>query len=539
MLYDFLKKGKKQATGSTKRDEKLDEKTGPKKTRRFFLLTVTTPRWRPVCSTQLYYQQGGHYVLGGTNGLCIQTRVSRRYILLLLPCNVPCTCLLSITQYTSRIGGTLPSAGLSEIYPGVPEGKPSEPGTTKTNITTLTNGIRVASLSSSNPSAVTSIGVYVTSGSRHETRNNSGTTHFLKHLAYTSTDSRPAIQLVRDIETTGATFSATAAREHILFESEVTSEQAPQLVNLLGDLLHPRLAYHEVERSKPLIEEEVNELSADPVATTFELLHREAFRNRGLGQPLIAPKYNIEHLEHDSLATYVSTHYTPRNTVVVAVGIPHNELVEAVQRSFEGLTQRTGETKVEASKYVGGEARVPNGGDTHVALAFEGVPSNNQKDSVALTLLQRLLGGGSRFSRDGPGAGLQSRINTNVIAANENITTALAFNLPYSDTGLFGVYAQVSDNVPKALEALISEVSKAASDADATELTRAKELLKIDLLTGKRIDTLRFIGQQVCFKLIVRAYNKCRQTFSNNYPRHWQDLQQYCPQSNMPHLWTV
>jgi processing peptidase subunit alpha len=181
---------------------------------------------------------------------------------------------------------------------------------------------------------------------------------------------------------------------------------------------------------------------------------------------------------------------------VVAVGIPHNELVEAVQRSFEGLTQRTGEAKVEASKYVGGEARVPNGGDTHVALAFEGVPSNNQKDSVALALLQRLLGGGSRFSRDGPGAGLQSRINTNVIATNENITTALAFNLPYSDTGLFGVYAQVSDNVPKALEALVSEVSKTVSDADATELTRAKELLKIDLLTGKRIDTLRFIGQQ-------------------------------------------
>jgi processing peptidase subunit alpha len=318
-------------------------------------------------------------------------------------------------------------------------------------------------------------------------------------MAFTSTENRYAIQLVRDIEGLGATFSATAAREHILLESEVTSERATKLVSVLGDLLHPKIAFHEVERAKPQIEEEVSLLTADPVATLFELLHREAFHNRGLGQSLVAPKYNIEHLTHENLATYVSTHYTPRNVVVVAVGVPHNDLVEAVQQSFEGLTQRSGEAKTEPSKYTGGEASLPNGGDTHIALAFEGAPSTNHKDGVVLSVLQRLLGGGSRYARDGPGVGLQSRLSTKLIAANENIKSTLAFNLSYSDSGLFGVYVNASANVPRVLETLVSEI-KSLNSVDATELSRAKELLKLDVLTGKRVDTLRFIGQQALAK---------------------------------------
>jgi processing peptidase subunit alpha len=401
-------------------------------------------------------------------------------------------------KYTTRVGGTLPNAGLCELYPGVPEGihVPVAPSTT--NITTLANGIRVASFASTSPSTVASIGVYITSGSRHETRDNAGTTHFLKHMVFTSTENRYAVQLVRDIEGLGATFSATAAREHILLESEVSSERATKLVSVLGDLLHPRIAFHEVERAKPQIEEEVSLLTADPVATVFELLHREAYHNRGLGQPLVAPKYNIEHLTHENLATYVSTHYTPQNVVVAAVGVPHSELVEAVQHSFEGLTQRSGELKAEPSKYTGGEASVPNGGDTHIVLAFEGLPSTNHKDGVVLSVLQRLLGGGSRYTRDGPGVGLQSRLSTKLLATNESVKSTLAFNLSYSDSGLFGVYVNASNNVPKVLEALVSEIK--SLNLDATELSRAKELLKLDVLTGKRVDTLRFIGQQALAK---------------------------------------
>lgn len=421
-------------------------------------------------------------------------------------------CLPTSPQYTSRVGGSMPNAGLSEVYPGVPEGKEVQAGPSTASVTTLPNGLRVASITSPNPSPIVSVGVYVTSGSRHETRATAGTTHFLKHLAFNSTQSRPAIQLVRDIETLGATLTSTAAREHLSFESEVPAENATQMISILGDLLHPRVAYHEVERSKPIIEEEVSHLSSDPVNSLFEALHREAFRNRGLGQPLVAPSYNIEHINHDKLAEHAQSHYTPRNTVVVASGLPHAQLVELVQRSFEGLAQRGEIPKGEASKYTGGEASCPNGGNTHAALAFEGLAAN-QKDSVALAVLQHVLGGGSRLSRDGPGVGLQSRLNTKLVGPHENVQSALAFNLPYSDTGLFGIYVQASENASKALEVLVGEVVSVLKSLSAEELARAKQSLKAEVFSEKRKCKLHFVAQQVKPPLIPFLFSPMLTSF--------------------------
>lgn len=390
----------------------------------------------------------------------------------------------------------MPNAGLAEIHPGVPAATETQPAGPRTaNITTLSNGIRVASITSTSPLA--SVGVYVAAGSRHETRDVAGATHFLKHLAFKSTSSRPTIQVVRDLEANSASFAATAGREHLLFESETAPEHAPALLSVLGDLLHPRIANFEVERQKPALEEEVQHLSADPVSTLIELLHREAFRNRGLGQSLTAPHYNIEHMDHEKLAQYANTHYTPRNTVVVAVGIPHNELVESVQKSFSGSSsQGDAPAKAEPSKYVGGEVRVPSGGDTHFALAFEGVSANDAKDALAVQVLRQMLGGGSRFSRDGPGNGLQSSLHANVVAPNADVKSVLAFNINYSDSGLFGIYGKVSGNVSNVIDSIVKEVSATLAKADESAVNRAKQLLKLEVLTGKSSDVLHFLGQQ-------------------------------------------
>jgi len=275
----------------------------------------------------------------------------------------------------------------------------------------------------------------------------------------------------------------------------VLQDNTTPLLSILGDLLHPRILYHEVERQKLYIEEEVSHLIADPATSLVEIVHREAFRNRGLGQPLVAPHYNIEHVSHDNIYNFVTTHYTSNNTVVVAVGVPHEELVEQVQQSFAGLISTT-HAKTEPSKYVGGEASVPNGGNTHIALAFEGVASKSQKDGTALAVLQHFLGGGAQHSRDGPGVGLQSRLNINVVAQNESVKSVLTFNIPYSDTGLFGFYAEVSADVSKTLELLVGEIVKVVAELDGAGLNRAKQLLKACLLSGSRLDTLHFVGEQ-------------------------------------------
>ena len=50
------------------------------------------------------------------------------------------------------------------------------------DVTTLTNGLRVASTEASVP--ITSVGVYVEVGSRHETATNNGTTSLIEKMAF-------------------------------------------------------------------------------------------------------------------------------------------------------------------------------------------------------------------------------------------------------------------------------------------------------------------------------------------------------------------
>jgi len=406
-------------------------------------------------------------------------------------------------KYMTRFGGEkIPTAGLADTYPGTPEltGKPNTDPVT-TNITTLPNGIRVASIYS--PSPVVSVGVYVTSGSRHETRAETGTTHFLKHLAFQSTRTMPGVMNTRYFEYIGANFTATAAREHILFETEVLQEHGNEVLGVLGELLHPRVLYHEVERQKPNIEEESTILSLDPVTSLFESVHRLAFRNRGLGKPLIAAHDNIHHLSHESLANYVSNHYKKSNTTIVVSGIPHDELVATIESKFAPETgspihveSAKPSEPSEPSKYIGGEAAYPSAGNTHIALAFEGVATKDRKDAAALAVLQKLLGGGLQSTRDAPGAGLQSRLHNNIVVPNKSVRSVYAFNISYSDTGLFGVYAEVAGDVRKVVESVVKEVSLVLGSIETSELDRAKQSVKADILSTKRLDTLHFVADQ-------------------------------------------
>lgn len=165
------------------------------------------------------------------------------------------------------------------------------------------------------------MGLFVGVGSRHETRANAGATHFLKFAAFESSVNTPGYQKIRDLETNGATFTASAGREHLSFTSEVPANHVSSVVPIITELLHPRLPYHEVAASKDVVKDDAHRVEADPVASILELVHRQAYRNKGLGQSLIAREDSIHHINQDTLAKFVDAHYNPEQAVFVGVGM--------------------------------------------------------------------------------------------------------------------------------------------------------------------------------------------------------------------------
>jgi ubiquinol-cytochrome c reductase core subunit 2 len=183
------------------------------------------------------------------------------------------------------------------------------------------------------------------------------------------------------------------------------------------------------------------------------------------------------------------------------VGLEHDVLVKSVEAALANKTTKKHEGSVEASKYSGGEFLVPASGHTHIALAFEGASlKGDAKDALAIGVLQQILGSvlnGNAAVQIGTGA--TSRLAVNVFPNNSAAYVISAFNFAYSDSGLFGVYAETRDAPNRLVSSITAELAKLRSSLSAEELAKGKAAFKLTLLDqgSRRTPALEFIGSHV------------------------------------------
>ncbi|CAI9779903.1 unnamed protein product [Fraxinus pennsylvanica] len=349
-----------------------------------------------------------------------------------------------------------------------------EPG--KTTITTLPNGLKIASETSANPAA--SIGLYVDCGSIYETPVSFGATHLLERMAFKSTTNRSHLRLVREVEAIGGNVMASASREHMGYTYDA-----------LKTYLHK-------------VSAEVSECSKNPQHLLLEAIHSAGYSGP-YGNALLASESAVNRLNSAVLEEFVAENYTASRMVLAASGVDHDELLKYAEPLLSDLPNvpRPAEPK---PVYVGGDYRhQADSGTTHFALAFE-LPGGwvKEKDAIVLTLLQMLMGGGGSFSAGGPGKGMYSRLYLRVLNEYPQIQSFSAFNSIYNHTGLFGIQATTgSDFVTKAIDIAVKELIAVATpgEVDQVQMNRAKQATKSAILMNleSRMVASEDIGKQL------------------------------------------
>ena len=104
-----------------------------------------------------------------------------------------------------------------------------------TRVTTLPNGMRVAS--ESNGGETATVGVWIETGSRYESDANNGVAHFLEHMAFKGTGKRSQLQLETEVENMGAHLNAYTSREQTVYYAKVLKGDVPKAVEMLSDIL--------------------------------------------------------------------------------------------------------------------------------------------------------------------------------------------------------------------------------------------------------------------------------------------------------------
>ncbi|GAB0092781.1 mitochondrial-processing peptidase subunit alpha [Sergentomyia squamirostris] len=390
-----------------------------------------------------------------------------------------------------------------------------------THITTLSNGLRVAS--ESRFGQFCTVGVIIDSGARYEVAYPNGVSHFLEKLAFQSTQNYPdKDNILKELERHGGICDCQSSRDTFIYAASVDSRGLDTVTRILADVvLRPSLQPDEVDIARQTILFELESLKMRPEQDLIltDLIHAAAYRDNTLGFPKLCPEPNAGVIDRDSLLSYLKLHHSPERMVVAGVGIPHDELVKYVEKYFLNTpttwesenTKLRGPAKVDTSlaAYTGGskleECEIPIYAAAglpelaHVVIGLEGC-SHRDSDFISSCVLNIMMGGGGSFSAGGPGKGMYTRLYTNVLNRYHWMYSATAFNHAYNDSGLFCIHASAPpSHVRSMVEVLTKELVTMATAPGEQELRRAKTQLQSMLLMNLEARPVVFedIGRQV------------------------------------------
>jgi predicted Zn-dependent peptidase len=183
----------------------------------------------------------------------------------------------------------------------------------------LPNGLQVIAETSPSARSV-ALGFFVRTGSRDETPDISGVTHFLEHMVFKGTPRRSALDVNRDFDRIGADYNAFTSEENTVFHAAVLPEYVPQAIDILSDILRPSLRDDDFDMEKKVIIEEIGMYEDQPMFSAYDNAKRLFFADHKLGNSILGSVQSITDLKRDQMHSYFHRRYVAPNILVAAAG---------------------------------------------------------------------------------------------------------------------------------------------------------------------------------------------------------------------------
>ena len=334
------------------------------------------------------------------------------------------------------------------------------------------NGINVVTYSMEHVNSIT-INVIVKVGSRYESEEESGISHFLEHMAFKGTKNRTATDIAIEFDTIGGHFNAYTSRENTVYYAKVLSQHGKQALTILADILQNSVFNSdEITKEFSVISQEIAEVKDNPDDLVYEKFYTLAYPNQSLGRSILGSIENIAKFDKYAFTNYMSKHYNANNIVISIAGkINHTNAVHLVEELFSVFSESP-YRNIQSSQYQGGtEIMQKDLEQTTIALGFEGVSYVNLETFYHAQILSIIFGGG-----------LSSRLFQKIREELGLAYTIGSFMNSYSDSGIFSVYAATDhNNVENLLNNINNEIDKIQTNISAEELMRAKSQIESNI----------------------------------------------------------
>lgn len=351
----------------------------------------------------------------------------------------------------------------------------------------MKNGIRIVTEEIPYVNSV-SVGIWVKVGSRNETAEKSGVSHFIEHMLFKGTKNRTAKEIANSIDKIGGQMNAFTSKENTCYYAKVLDSHFDIALDVLADMfLASNFAEEEIAKEKGVIMEEINMYEDSPEDLVHDLFTQGAWAGNPLGMPILGTEETLEGLDRKSITEYFSSNYIPENVVIsVAGNIKHEVVVEKAERNFGHLTNAARKPSIiERPSF--SPVKITRCKDTeqvHLCIGFEGMDNDNKLYYPMLTM-NNIFGGA-----------MSSRLFQKIREDRGLAYSVFSYPSSYIDSGIFSIYAGMKpsqlQNVTKIIIDEIHELKK--NGLTEEELFDSKEQMKGSYTLGLESTSGRMIS---------------------------------------------
>src|SRR3989344_2165442 len=384
--------------------------------------------------------------------------------------------------------------------------------------TTLKNGLRIITVPQKSTQAVTVL-VLAGTGSKYETKETSGISHFLEHMFFKGTEKRPdKLAIAETLDKVGGIYNAFTGEECTGYFAKVASSQFDLALDWVSDIyLKSILPEKEIKIEKGVITEEINMVYDNPMAYAVLLWNKLLYGDQPAGWDIAGTKESVNAMNRPELLNYMNSQYVASNTIVCVAGnINDAQTISQIKKKFVQIKTTLPTKKaqvVESQMRPACLVHFKQTDQTHLCLGARGYHLFHPKRYVQ-DILGIILGGmmSSRlFIEIREKLGLAYYIKTEV---DSN-----------PDTGYLVTQAGIDNhNVAKAISTILKEYRRISQKAlSRAELKKAKDYVqgKMTLMLESSDALASFYGAQ---ELLERATLTPKEIYAKINQVSWQDI---------------
>lgn len=339
--------------------------------------------------------------------------------------------------------------------------------------TTLKNGLRIIVVPMRNTQTATVL-VLVGAGSKYETKENNGISHFLEHMLFKGTKKRPnTLKIAETLDKIGGAYNAFTGKEYTGYWAKIDSQHLDLALDWVSDIfLNSKLEEKEIKKEKGVIIEELNMYLDTPMVYVKDIWEKLLYGDQPAGWLIIGEKENILKFKRKDFLDYQRSHYSAKNTIICVAGnINARDAKKKIKNYFKNIRTVVPEQElrvIEKQNKPKSLIHFKKTDQTHLCLGVRGY-NLFEPQKYAQAVLAAMLGG---F--------MSSRLHISVRERRGLAYYIHTFSESATDAGYLMTSAGVSNqSVEKAITLILKEYKSLKSKKiSEKELQKAKDYLK-------------------------------------------------------------